>query len=159
MINDERYDFVPGENKKLSFRGPHQINRGTSGFTLITSPIRVKVRSFAQTFGGAFFVSVAQLVFLDNISKALKTLAPNLSPKSVLDGVSAGSSPELQAVYGLAIKDALRVGLILAAVSTLGAMLYDWKSLKTKRGDENHERGDEQKRENVEGVQTEMKEK
>jgi hypothetical protein len=99
------------------------------------------------------------LVFLDNISKALKTLAPNLSPKSVLDGVSAGSSPELQAVYGLAIKDALRVGLILAAVSTLGAMLYDWKSLKTKRDDENHERGDEQKRENVEGVQTEMKEK
>lgn len=114
---------------------------------------------FAQTFGGALFVSVAQLVFLENISKALKTLAPNLNPKSVLDGESTGSSPELQAVYGVAIKDALRVGLILATASTLGALLYDWKSLKTKSNDETHGCGGVQEPEKVEAVQTEVKEK
>ncbi|KAI9643370.1 hypothetical protein NHQ30_007989 [Ciborinia camelliae] len=103
---------------------------------------------FAQTFGGALFVSVAQAVFLENISKALKTLAPNLDPHSVLDGASAAlhgssnaqASAELQAVYGVAIKEALRVGLILATVSSLGAVLYDWKSLKTKNDDGNDER-------------------
>ncbi|KAF7904464.1 hypothetical protein EAF00_001798 [Botryotinia globosa] len=41
---------------------------------------------FAQNFGGALFVSVAQAIFLENISQALKTLAPNLDPRSVLDG-------------------------------------------------------------------------
>ncbi|TGO20631.1 hypothetical protein BPAE_0279g00040 [Botrytis paeoniae] len=98
---------------------------------------------FAQTFGGALFVSVAQAVFLENISKALKTLAPNLDPHSVLDGTStvlSGSSDiqmsvELQAVYGVAIKEALRVGLILATISSVGAVMYDWKSLKTKQND------------------------
>lgn len=94
---------------------------------------------FAQTLGGALFVSVAQAVFLKNISKALKTLAPNLNPKSVLNGVSAGSSPELRAAYALAIKDVFRVGLTLGTVSSLGAMLYDWKSLKTKRDNGNGE--------------------
>lgn len=100
---------------------------------------------FAQTLGGALFVSVAQAVFLENISKALKTLAPTLNPKSVLNGVSTGSSPELRAAYALAIKDVFRVGLILGTVSSLGAVLYDWKSLKTERDsgdygrDGNHE--------------------
>lgn len=102
---------------------------------------------FAQTFGGALFMSVAQAVFLGNITKALKILAPNLDPQSVLDGASTDlpgstdtqTSIELVAVYGAAIKDALRVGLILALVSILGAILYDWKSLKTKSNDENDE--------------------
>ncbi|KAJ5631815.1 uncharacterized protein N7484_011915 [Penicillium longicatenatum] len=112
---------------------------------------------FAQTFGGALFVSIAQLVFLENIGKALKTLAPNVNPKSVLDGESTGSSPELQAVYSMAIKGALRIGLILATVSTLGAVLYEWKSLKTKSEDENRERGGLQEPQKVVGVQPEVK--
>ncbi|KAJ5810633.1 Major facilitator superfamily domain general substrate transporter [Penicillium pulvis] len=114
---------------------------------------------FAQTFGGALFVSVAQLLFLENISKALKTLAPNLSPKSVLDGETTGSSPELQAVYGVAIKDSLRVGLILAAASTLGAVLYDWKSLRTKDDNGSPEHGCVQMPEKLEGVGAEVKER
>ncbi|CAG8908835.1 unnamed protein product [Penicillium egyptiacum] len=109
---------------------------------------------FAQTLGGALFASVAQAVFLENISKALKTLAPNLDPKSVLNGVSTGSSQELQAVYGLAIKDVFRVGLILGTVSSLGAVLYDWKSLKTKHDYGNHECNSNHELEHVVEVQT-----
>ncbi|KAJ5358404.1 uncharacterized protein N7496_010817 [Penicillium cataractarum] len=93
---------------------------------------------FAQTFGGALFVSVAQAVFLQSIGKALKALAPGLDAESVLDG-QARETPELQAVYAVAIKDALRVGLVLATVSSLGAVLYDWKSLKNKSDDGNGE--------------------
>ncbi|OOQ90853.1 major facilitator superfamily transporter [Penicillium brasilianum] len=113
--------------------------------------IGVGIVFFAQTFGGALFVSVAQNVFLENISKALKTMAPNLDPQGVLNSASAGSaqtSPELQAMYVPAIKNALRVGMILATVSSLGALLYDWKSLKAKNEDGNNgpsrERGAEQ---------------
>ncbi|TGO56223.1 hypothetical protein BOTNAR_0228g00030 [Botryotinia narcissicola] len=65
-----------------------------------------------MTFGRALFVSVAQAMFLENISKALKTVAPNLDPHSVLDGAmtsfpggsSTQISAELQTVYGIAIK-------------------------------------------------------
>lgn len=100
--------------------------------------IGVGIVFFAQTFGGALFVSVAQTVFLENISKALKTTSPNMDPQSVLNSASAGSaqtSPELQAVYAPAIKSAFQVGIILATVSSLGALLYDWKSLKEKTED------------------------
>lgn len=107
---------------------------------------------FAQTFGGALFVSVAQAVFLARISTALEKIDPGLDPRSVLDSAYAGSvqtSPELRAVYAPAIKSALRVGLILAAISSLGALLYDWKSLKAKHdglGNEgtNNEHGDQE---------------
>lgn len=112
---------------------------------------------FAQTLGGALFVSVAQAVFLQNISKALKTLAPNLSPKSVLSGVAPGSSQELRAVYGLAIKDVFRVGLILGTVSSLGAVLYDWKSLKTKHDDRNDQHVSSHELEHVAEVRTKDK--
>ncbi|KAH8810862.1 putative efflux pump antibiotic resistance protein [Xylogone sp. PMI_703] len=119
---------------------------------------------FVQTFGGALFVSVAQAVFLENISKALKTLAPNLDPHSVLNGASAslpGSpvqvSPELQTVYSLAIKDALRVGLILATISSVGALLYDWKSLKSKHDDGNDEHNNGHELEHVPEALTENK--
>ncbi|KGO43900.1 Major facilitator superfamily domain, general substrate transporter [Penicillium expansum] len=112
---------------------------------------------FAQTLGGALFVSVAQAVFLQNISKALKTLAPNLSPKSVLSGVAPGSSQELRAVYGLAIKEVFRVGLILGTVSSLGAVLYDWKSLKTKHDDRNDQHVSSHELEHVAEVRTKDK--
>ncbi|KAL3419414.1 major facilitator superfamily transporter [Phlyctema vagabunda] len=70
---------------------------------------------FAQTFGGALLMSVAQAVFLRDISKALQTLAPNLDLHAVLDGAStalpssshAQASPELQVIYDVAIKGAL----------------------------------------------------
>jgi hypothetical protein len=104
--------------------------------------IGVGIVFFAQTFGGALFVSVAQAVFLANISKVLEKVAPNLDPQSVLDSAYAGSaqtSPELQAAYAPAIKSALRVGMILATISSLGALLYDWKSLKAKNDDRNNE--------------------
>ncbi|KAF7168111.1 hypothetical protein CNMCM6106_003437 [Aspergillus hiratsukae] len=118
-------------------QGLYMVQTALSGSDVATG---LGIIYFAQTFGGALFVSVAQSVFLENISKALKTLAPNLDPHSVLDGAStvlpgsthAQASPKLQAVYALAIKDALRVGLILATVSGLGAVLHGWKSLKTK---------------------------
>ncbi|PYH86105.1 MFS general substrate transporter [Aspergillus uvarum CBS 121591] len=96
---------------------------------------------FAQTFGGAVFVSVAQAVFLEHITAALRTLAPHVNPYSVLGGAATVASPALQRAYAVAIKDALRVGLILAAVSSLGALLYDWRSLKGTREEGTEGRG------------------
>jgi hypothetical protein len=116
---------------------------------------------FAQTFGGALFVSVAQAVFLENISKALKTVAPNLDPHTVLNGASTlqGSqvSSKLQEVYGMAIKDTLRVGLVLATVSSLGALLYDWKSLKAKPDDGGEDSGNNHELKDVAEIRTEKK--
>ncbi|ATZ48103.1 hypothetical protein BCIN_03g03510 [Botrytis cinerea B05.10] len=96
---------------------------------------------FAQTFSGALFLSVPQAIFLENISKALKAVAPNLDPHSVLDGASTAlpgdsstqASAELREVYGAGIKEALRIRILLATISIVGALMYDWKSLKTKQ--------------------------
>ncbi|KAM0131594.1 hypothetical protein ACHAO1_007307 [Botrytis cinerea] len=82
---------------------------------------------FAQTFSGALFLSVPQAIFLENISKALKAVAPNLDPHSVLDGASTAlpgdsstqASAELREVYGARIKEALRIRILLATISIL----------------------------------------
>ncbi|KAF5879362.1 putative major facilitator superfamily transporter protein [Botrytis fragariae] len=47
---------------------------------------------------------------------------------------SSQESAELRAVYSVAIKEASCVGLLLA-ISIVGALIYDWKSLKTKYND------------------------
>ncbi|KAF7927493.1 uncharacterized protein EAE98_005875 [Botrytis deweyae] len=115
---------------------------------------------FAQIFGVALFVPVAQEIFLENISKALRTLAPNLDPHSVLDGAmtafpgdySTETSAELQSVYGVATKEALRVGLLLATISIVGALMYDWKSLKTKHNKRSDERNSDNKLDQFAGV-------
>lgn len=44
---------------------------------------------------------------------------------------------------GGAIKATFRVGLIFAAVSSICAVMYDWRSLKTKQDDEHDQRSSE----------------
>ena len=89
---------------------------------------------FSITFGGALFVALAQAVFLDRISSLLRTIAPHIDPTSTLlsGGPEAPSTPGLALAYGEAIKGSFRVGLVLATISAIGAVLYDWSNLKLR---------------------------
>lgn len=104
-------------------------------------PVGTAIIMFSQTLGGALFVSVAQNVFTNSLLKNLKSIVPDLSPAEVL---SAGATTLAQVIpkeylagvreaYNGAITDTFYVGVALGAVSILGAVSFEWKSIKGKK--------------------------
>ncbi|TGO46727.1 hypothetical protein BCON_0310g00050 [Botryotinia convoluta] len=108
---------------------------------------------FAQTFGGALFVSQGAENAGSEPGSSLCSGRRKDGGMAALPGDSSTqTSTELQAVYGVAIKEALRVGLLLATISSVGALMYDWKSLKTRKNDGSGQRNSDNDLDHVAGV-------
>ncbi|KAE9369208.1 major facilitator superfamily protein [Stipitochalara longipes BDJ] len=102
-------------------------------------PVGVSLKFFGQNLGGAIFVSVGQNVLSTKLVSGLAGL-PNLNPQVI---VSLGATElrnyvgpehlaEVLRVYNHVLDDVFMVAAILAAVSILGALLTEWKSVKGK---------------------------
>lgn len=96
---------------------------------------------FAQTLGGALFISVAQNIFTNRLLTNLEQLVPNLDATIV---ISAGATDlknvvdpgDLQAVltaYNGAITQCFYVAVAMACLSFVGAIFMEWKSVKGKK--------------------------
>ena len=108
-------------------------------------PIGTAIIMFTQTLGGALFISVGQNVFANQLVQNTIKQAPSLSPLAVL---SAGATtlkeipeikraPELLPLVVKAYNDTLDqvfyVSVATAALSFIGAVLIEWKSVKGKK--------------------------
>ncbi|KAF2264146.1 putative efflux pump antibiotic resistance protein [Lojkania enalia] len=112
-------------------------------------PTGVSLMFFGQNFGGAVFSSVALNVFADTLAGRL-TAVPglNLDRKSVVQlgatQIKQMAPPGLLETvldgYRAAIQQAFYVGLGLACVGSIGAVLVEWRSVKE---DEKKESGTE----------------
>ncbi|KAL1596361.1 hypothetical protein SLS60_009007 [Paraconiothyrium brasiliense] len=110
----------------------------------------VSLMMFAQNFGGAIFLSVAQTVFSDELARQL-TKVPGLHlSKSQIVGMGATSirnmvPQHLLSVfldgYRSAICSAIYVALGLACFSVVGAVLVEWRSVKRNKHDLGQEQG------------------
>ncbi|KAF2679211.1 MFS general substrate transporter [Lentithecium fluviatile CBS 122367] len=103
------------------------------------APMGVSLMFVGQNLGGAIFVSVAQSVFAVTLAKQLaKVPGLNLSSKEVVEmgatNIKNLVPKELLGVllegYRIAIRSAFYVGLGLACVSLVGAVLVEWRSIK-----------------------------
>jgi len=100
-------------------------------------PIGTALMTFCQTFGGALFVSVAQNVFTNQLIENLGGV-PDVDPKLVL---SSGAT-ELQtnvpsevlqsvlAAYNGALTRTWLVAVALSALSLVGVVFVEWRSVK-----------------------------
>ena len=99
---------------------------------------------FAQTFGGALFISVAQNVFTNRLLKNLLQNVPTLNPAIVLQtgatslkhAVTASNPsllPGVLTAYNNALVQTYYVSVALAALSIFGALGIEWKSVKGKK--------------------------
>jgi hypothetical protein len=107
-------------------------------------PTGTAVLIFLQTLGGALFVSVAQNVFSNKLISGIAQYAPGLDPKIVLTiGATniqtylAANKPQylpgvIQA-YNDALIKAFTVATAMAALSIVGAVTVEWKSVKGKK--------------------------
>lgn len=100
-------------------------------------PIGVSLVLFAQSFGGAIFLSVAQNVFSVTFVKRLK-LIPGLGEQTVAaithlgatrlrDEIPTAFLASALKAYNTAIVETFYVGAALAAISILGALGMEWK--------------------------------
>ncbi|KAI0401576.1 major facilitator superfamily domain-containing protein [Xylaria palmicola] len=94
---------------------------------------------FVQIFGGALFVSVAQNVFASNLVQGLASLdIPGLDPRMVLtagatnlrDVVPSEDLSRVLVKYNDAVVKTFQLGLIVSAISIIGALGVQWKSVK-----------------------------
>ena len=107
-------------------------------------PTGTSVLIFAQTFGGALFISVAQNVFTNRLASNLVQQVPTLNPAIVINSgatelskaVTAQDPTQLSGVlsaYNNALDQTYYVSVALAALSIFGSVFVEWKSIKGKK--------------------------
>ncbi|EER24749.1 MFS sugar transporter [Coccidioides posadasii str. Silveira] len=96
---------------------------------------------FAQTFGGALFVSVGQNVFGNRLMSGIREAVPDIDPSLVLE-VGATQLKELvppalldnvQEAYNAALTNTWYVSVAMSAIGIIGALGLEWKSVKGKQ--------------------------
>ena len=107
-------------------------------------PTGTSVLIFAQTFGGALFISVAQNVFTNRLASNLLQRVPTLNPAIVISTGATELSkaitaqdptllPGVLAAYNDALDQTYYVSVALASLAIFGAAGVEWKSVKGKK--------------------------
>ncbi|KAJ5602440.1 hypothetical protein N7537_005396 [Penicillium hordei] len=104
-------------------------------------PTGTAVITFAQTLGGAIFISVGQNIFQNQFVHAMRLEDPSVNVGAVLSAgmttlrkhLPAEQLPVVLRSYNSAITEAFYVGMALAALSFFGTVALDWKSVKKPR--------------------------
>ena len=101
-------------------------------------PIGMAVINFAQTLGGALSISVASNVFNNRLVSNLRQVLPDLDPSQLVaagatnirDLVPAKSLADVLQAYNEAVTQTFLVPIVFAALSLLGSLTLEWRSVK-----------------------------
>ena len=104
-------------------------------------PIGTSIIIFAQTLGGALFVSIGENVFNNKLVQGLAQYAPSIDPKVVLatgatsiqSTVDKAVLPGVTLAYSNALTHAFLVAAVMAAFTIVGSVVVEWKSVKGKK--------------------------
>lgn len=96
---------------------------------------------FSQTFGGAIFLAVAQLIFSHGLISGLEEYAPNVKPEIVINAgatavrtvVSATDLPAVLQAYMVGIDRVFYLGTAAAGGLFLFSLGMGWKSIKKEK--------------------------
>jgi hypothetical protein len=95
---------------------------------------------FFNSLGGAIAISIAQNIFSNTLVKELPKYVPDLDPHAV---IAAGATnvgkvvpkemlPGALEAYNKALTSAFLLPVAVGALSFLGSLLFEWKSVKGK---------------------------
>ena len=98
---------------------------------------------FAQTLGGALFVSVGQNVFGNELVKGIRTAAPDLDPGIIMNVgatqltnmVSSEYLDGVRTAYNDALTNTWYACVAMSALGIIGAIGLEWRSVKGKKLD------------------------
>lgn len=100
--------------------------------------VGVAVVMFTQSLGGALFIAVGQNVFANRLLANLRRIVPDLDSGKVLnagattiqDVVPARLLHGVKQAYNDSVVDVFYVAVAMLAVSLIGGLLLEWKSVK-----------------------------
>ena len=103
-------------------------------------PLGLSVVLFAQNFGPALFISIAQAIFTNRLSANLYQLAPyanttdlaSLGFSEIKAKFQANELNDVVLAFSESISQTWFLALGLACFSIFGSLLTDWKSVKQK---------------------------
>ncbi|KAJ5158517.1 Major facilitator superfamily domain general substrate transporter [Penicillium coprophilum] len=103
-------------------------------------PTGTAIIVFAQTLGGALFVSIGNNVFRNKLVEYLARYMPHLDPGVILQTgatslhsvVDKADLPGVLHAYNDALTQTFIVGAAVASISMIGALGVEWKSVKGK---------------------------
>lgn len=104
-------------------------------------PSATAVIMFAQTLGGAVFVSVAQNVFQNGLVRNLSHQTTGVDVQKIMQAgatsvrgiVEQGSLGKVLEAYNGAVTEAFYVGVAMSVFSVLGTGVVEWLSVKGKK--------------------------
>lgn len=107
-------------------------------------PVGTSLIMFMQTLGGALFISIAQNVFTNSLLSNLASKAPEFpsdlvlrtgatSLKDAVVRINANLLPNVLVAYNEALRQTFYTSLAVAALSFIGAVGIEWKSVKGKK--------------------------
>ncbi|KAK6821547.1 hypothetical protein RU639_007677 [Aspergillus parasiticus] len=132
------YQALLGVGAGVGFQGP-QVAAQTI-LPVNDSPMGIALIIFAQNFGPALFVSIAQTIFTGQLLTHLESLLPNLDTYSLSamgmsdleKYVPSADIPRVIEGYDKALTTAFFLPVGLACASMIGALGMEWRSVKRK---------------------------
>ena len=103
--------------------------------------IGTSIMIFAQSLGGALFVSVGQNVFTNKLIKGIQANVPGIEPGFVLsvgateikNRLPQEARPGILRAYNDSLTQTWYAAVALSVLSAIGAAFIQWKSVKGKK--------------------------
>jgi MFS family permease len=133
------YQILIGAGIGISFQQP--LMAVQTVLDMADVPTGTSLIIFMQTLGGALFVAVSQNVFTNKLVEYVAEYVPDLeNPGSILavgttsvsDVFDPAQLPGIKLAFNDALTQTFTVFTALAAISILGAVAVEWKSVKGK---------------------------
>jgi hypothetical protein len=132
------YQFLLGFGTGLGIQGPQTA--ASTIFNAADAPLGIAAIMFAQNFGPALFVPVAQSIFEGRLKRGLGEVpgldVGSLEGMGLLDLRDAVGSVELGKVlwgYDSAVTGTFFLPVALTGASLVGAVGMEWRSVKVKK--------------------------
>ncbi|KAJ5169234.1 uncharacterized protein N7482_004828 [Penicillium canariense] len=133
------YQVIIGVGAGVGFQ--QCINALQTVLPLHDIPVGIAIITFAQSLSGALFISIAQNVFQNRLVENLSDYAPMVNPKAIIQAGAANlaqripeeSLPSVLYAYNIAVTQTFYVSVATAALSFVGAVLVEWKSMRKSK--------------------------
>nr|GAT57086.1 major facilitator superfamily transporter [Mycena chlorophos] len=104
-------------------------------------PLGTSLVMFAQTIGGALFISSAENVFTNKLIAGMEKQVPGVSPLVVINAgatelasvIDKADLPAVLHVYNHALVSAFTVSVAMCGISLVASLAMEWKSIKGKK--------------------------
>ncbi|KXG49406.1 Major facilitator superfamily domain, general substrate transporter [Penicillium griseofulvum] len=132
------YSGVSGFASGVAFNTP--ITAVQTVLPVEDASLGLSIVLFAQNFGPAVFIAIAQVIFMNQLATNLVRVVPNIEPSTIQDNgltdiikqAPAHRSMEVLEDIGKSLSETWYLAVGLTCATLIGSLLMEWRSVKKK---------------------------